>query len=132
MKLTELFIVTFALCAALIMVTGAEEKWIEIGPTFGMVAILAVCLSILPKWIRKLRDVELLTDLLCFMLPLIGFLAFFMWRGIIDEHSATYIMYAAVIGYVVVKILLKRWFAKKYGVRTDLKDKEDDNNVPGD
>lgn len=116
MKLTDLFILTFALCAAIIMVTGAEEKWIEIGPTFGIVAILAACISILPKWIRKLRDVELLTDLLCFMLPLVGFLAFFMWRGIIDEHSATYIGYAAVIGFVIVKILLKRWFAKKHGV----------------
>lgn len=117
MKLTDLFIVTFALCSALIMGLGQpEEMWIKIGPTFGIVAILAVCISILPKWIRKLRNVELLTDLLCFMLPLVGFLAFFMWRGIIDEHSATYIMYAAVIGYVVVKILLKRWFAKKHGV----------------
>ena len=117
MKLSELFIVLYALCAAIIMGLGApEEMWIEIGPTLGIVAIVVTCVSILPKWIRKLRDVELLTDLLCFMLPLVGFLAFFMWRGIIDEHSATYIMYAAVIGYVVVKILFKRWFAKKHGV----------------
>jgi len=35
MKLTELFIVSYALCAALIMVAGApEDTWIKIGPTF--------------------------------------------------------------------------------------------------
>lgn len=117
MKLNELFIVMYALCAALIMVAGVpEDNWIKIGPTFGIVAIMVTCGVILPKWIRKLRDVEYLTELLCFMLPLIGILAFFMWRGIIDEHTGTYIVYGAVFIFFIVKILFKRWFAKKHGV----------------
>lgn len=117
MKLTDLFIVTFALCAAIIMVTGApEDTWIKIGPTLGIVAIVVTCVVILPKWIRKLRDVQYLTELLCFMFPLIGILAFFMWRGIIDERTGTYIVYGAVFGFFIVKIVFKRWFAKKHGV----------------
>lgn len=117
MKLTELFIVLYALCAALIMAAGApEDTWIKIGPTLGIVAILVTCVSILPKWIRKLRDVEYLTELLCFMFPLIGILTFFMWRGIIDERTGTYIVYGAVFGFFIVKIVFKRWFAKKHGV----------------
>lgn len=117
MKLTEVFIVLYALCAALFMVAGApEDVWVKIGPTLGIVAILVTCVSILPKWIRKLRNVEYLTDLLCFMLPLIGILAFFIWRGVIDDHTGTYIVYGAVFAYMVAKILFKRWFAKKHGV----------------
>lgn len=117
MKLTELFIVLYALCAALIMVAGApEDTWVKIGPTLGIVAIVVTCVSILPKWIRKLRDVEYLTELLCFMFPLIGILAFFMWRGIIDEHTAIYVVYGVTFAYLIVKILFKRWFAKKHGV----------------
>lgn len=117
MKLTELFIVLYALCAALIMVAGApEDTWVKIGPTLGIVAILVTCVSILPKWIRKLRNVEYLTDLLCFMLPLIGILAFFIWRGVIDDHTGIYIVYGAVFAYMVAKIIFKRWFAKKHGV----------------
>lgn len=122
MKLTELFIVLYALCAALIMgLGGPEEMWIKIGPTLGIVAIVVTCVSILPKWIRKLRDVEYLTDLLCFMLPLIGILAFFMWRGILDEQTGTYIAYGAVFIFLVVKIIFKRWFAKKHGVPVNQK-----------
>lgn len=126
MKLTELFIVLYAFCAALIMVAGGpEDTWVKIGPTLGIVAIVVTCVSILPKWIRKLRDVEYLTELLCFMFPLIGILAFFMWRGIIDERTGTYIVYGAVFGFFIVKIVFKRWFAKKHGVpvnqKTDVK-----------
>lgn len=117
MKLTELFIVLYALCAALIMGFGlSEDFWIRLGPTLGIVAIVVTCVVILPKWIRKLRDVQYLTELLCFMFPLIGILAFFMWRGIIDERTGTYIVYGAVFGFFIVKIVFKRWFAKKHGV----------------
>lgn len=120
MKFNELFIVLYALCAALIMGLGQpEEMWIKIGPALGIVAIVVTCVSILPKWIRKLRNVEYLTELLCFMLPLIGILTVFMWRGIIDEHTGTYIVYGAVFIFFFAKIIFKRWFAKKYGVPAD-------------
>lgn len=128
MKLTELFIVLYAFCAALIMFAGApEETWVKIGPTLGIVAIVVTCVSILPKWIRKLRNVEYLTELLCFMLPLIGILAFFNWRGVIDDHTGTYIVYGAVFIFFVVKILFKRWFAKKHGVPVNQTIQRSDN-----
>ena len=128
MKLTELWIASIALVAALMILTGApEEKWIEIGPTLGIVSIVVTCVYILPRWIRKLRNVELLTDLLCFMLPLVGLLTFFMWRGILDEQTGTYIAYGAVFIFFIVKIIFKRWFAKKHGVPVNQTNQMSDN-----
>lgn len=128
MKLSELFIVLYALCAALIMVVGGpEDTWIKIGPTLGIVAIVVTCVSILPKWIRKLRNVDYLTDLLCFMLPLIGIMAFLLWRGVVDDHTAIYVVYGVTFAYLIVKILFKRWFAKKHGVPVNQTIQRSDN-----
>lgn len=97
---------------------------------FEMVLLFWLVGSFLPRVTKKLK-LERVKELVTMLVPLLILVVFLTYIGTINPDTDTtmikYLVYGYLVFIVIVKIVSKRWFVKKYGQQIDNGEKKDED-----